>query len=91
VRSTTDRVRLVYTHQQLMRQSATKDAHKGAGYNHWPNATNATPTTVAVTIAAINVATNTKAILACLGQIIECVDVLDHDAPILELDSPTFF
>jgi hypothetical protein len=74
-----------------MRPSAAEDAHKGAGYNHRPNATNATPRTVAVTIAASNVATNTNGILAGLGHAVECVDVLDHDAPILELHRPTFF
>jgi len=50
-----------------MRPSAAEDAHKGAGYNHRPNATNPTPSTVAVTTAASNVATNAKAILPYLG------------------------
>jgi hypothetical protein len=38
-------------------------------YNHRQNTTNAPPNTVAVTNAASTVATNTKAILPCLGQL----------------------
>jgi hypothetical protein len=37
------------------------------GYSHRPNTKNATPSTVAVTTAASNVATNAKAILPYLG------------------------
>ena len=58
-------------------------------YSHRPNTTNATPRTVAVTNTAINVATNTKAILPCLGQILQNVQVCDDDASLLELDSPS--
>ena len=46
---------------------------KGPGYSHRPNTTNATPTTTAVTTVASNVATNTKGILASLGQLFEGV------------------
>jgi hypothetical protein len=62
-------VGLIYTHQQLMWQSAAKDVPKGAGYSHRPNTTNAILTTVAMTIAASNVVTNTKPILAGLSHI----------------------
>src|SRR5215208_2043393 len=41
-----------------------------SGYNHLPSTTSATPTTVAATNAASNVATNTKGILACLGHLL---------------------
>ena len=61
---------------------------KGPGYSHRPNTTNATPTTTAVTTVASNVATNTKGILASLGQSFEGVYVLDDDASVLELDRP---
>jgi hypothetical protein len=44
---------------------------KDRGYSHRPNTTNATPITTAATTAAKNVATNTKGILAGLGQIFE--------------------
>jgi hypothetical protein len=61
---------------------------EASGYSHLPNTTNATPTTTAATNAAIDVATNTNAFLACLGQALQSVFVLDDDTPILELDSP---
>ena len=64
---------------------------KGPGYSHRPDTTNATPTATAVTTVASNVSTNTKGILASLGQLFEGVYVLDDDAPILELDRPAFF
>jgi hypothetical protein len=52
-------------------------------YNHRPNTMIAAPNTVAVTTTASTVATNTKAILPCLGQLFEGVHVLDDDAAIL--------
>ena len=64
---------------------------KARGYSHRPNTTNATLTTAAATNAARSVATNTNGILPCLGQIFECVEVLDDDAAILELDRPALF
>ena len=42
-------------------------ADTALGYSHRPNTANATPTTVAATKAASNVATNAKAILPCLA------------------------
>ncbi len=54
-----------------------------SGYSHLPNTTSATPTTVAETNAASDVATNTNAILAGLGQALESVEVLDDDAALL--------
>ena len=64
---------------------------KDRGYNHRPKTTNAMSTTIVMTNAQSNVATNANAILACLGQLLENVRVLDDDAPILELDRPAFF
>ena len=68
---------------------------EASGYSHLPNTTNATPTTVAETNAAIDVATNTNAILAGLGQLFEGVEVLDDDVArlqhCLQHYSPTLF
>jgi hypothetical protein len=64
---------------------------EASGYSHLPNTTNATPTTVAETNAAINEATNTNAILACLGQAFESAEVLDDDVARHQHYSPAIF
>jgi hypothetical protein len=53
------------------------------------SSSSATPTNVAETNAASNVATNANAILACLGQVLECVYVLDDDVALLQLYRPS--
>src|SRR5918993_1863763 len=60
-------------------------------YSHRPNTTTPTPTTPAATRTAINVATNTKSILAGLGQVLQDVQVCDDYASLLELYSPSLF